>query len=244
MNGEKKLYCVVSSGNEEPNVYEYKSTMANAMRLGKEDSGISSLVLDVDEKKTISVDRKYVGNEVTFNNSTIQKQKFAYEIEYFNGDELVDKNTFDSLDFSNITRVKSNSRLEIYFEFSNHTFQYVSVREKEKILPKTAKVYREYIVINNDLYKIYEKDINNNSNNIDEKKIISRLQQNNKGINITIPSKVSSLVNYLNKNGFYGVDIYIRSNLINNKMIRIGLVKELLKIEKEIKGETCNEKNK
>lgn len=244
INGEKKLYCVVSSGNEDPNVYEYKSIMANALRLEKEDSGISSLVLNVDEKKTISVDRKYVGNEVTFIDSAIQKQKFAYEIEYFNGDELVDKNMIDSLDFSSITRVESNSRLEIYFEFSNHTFQYVSVREKEKALPKTAKVYREYIVINNDLYKMYEKDIKNNSKYIDEKKIISRLQQNNKGINITIPSKVSSLVNYLNKNGFYDVDSYIRLSLINNKMIRMGLVKELLKIEKELKGEICNEKNK
>lgn len=127
-----KVYCSVSSGNDEPNVYRYDGFKVFPMAVNKAEGGCHTVSFIIHSQEVfLSVDRKYAGREIAFQSKKIIHPKHEYNfcIEKENGDFVEWKDVTKDV-ISEACFLNSNAKTEIYIGTRDKIFQHISIRER------------------------------------------------------------------------------------------------------------------
>ena len=132
-----KMFCAISSGNDVPNVYRYDGTEVSSMVVGKGESGSYTVSFSVALREMIlSVDRKYVGREVSFQDKEIVRPRFQY-------DYSIEDESGNPIEWKDLTRevfaapffLNANARMDLYIGCRDMTFRHMTVREQRLSVP-------------------------------------------------------------------------------------------------------------
>lgn len=127
-----KVYCSVSSGNDEPNVYRYDGSEVFPMAVNKAKGGRYTVSFIIHFQEVyLSVDRKYAGREIAFQSKKIIHPEHEYNfcIEKENGDFVEWKDVTKDV-ISEACFLNSNAKTEIYIGTRDKIFQHISIRER------------------------------------------------------------------------------------------------------------------
>lgn len=126
----KQIFCAVSSGNAEPTVYTYVGSNSISIPV-QHDANIHTVVLpSITGETVVSVDRKYVGREVSFESRSLPIPADSRTFKLFDPKgNVLQNDMLHEKDFAKDIRVDSNSRFELAIEYANKTYQEISVRE-------------------------------------------------------------------------------------------------------------------
>lgn len=126
-----RIYCSIRSGNDTPNVFYYAGNNASSMMISKEHSTFLAEIPLVQSTATVSVDRKYVGREITFRQKAVKYPSFQYEIEIASSDgsQIILDDVTDK-DVEHGIRITSNAKFDICIGSINNIWQSTPVREE------------------------------------------------------------------------------------------------------------------
>lgn len=126
------ITCAISSGNAVPSVYAYSGNEVSKKRIERTDSGRFYLsLLLTDDPLFISVDRKYAGREIGFSMRKIERDYYKYDFRVLNDNiEYRMGDMFEGQLMGDLSIV-SNSKCNIYIEYSNSNSQLVKLRNSE-----------------------------------------------------------------------------------------------------------------
>ena len=127
-----KMYCSVSSGNDEPNVYRYDGSEVFPIAVNKAEGDSHTVSFIIHSQEVfLSVDRKYVGREIAFQSKQIIHPDHEYNF-------CIEKENGDFVEWKDVTKdvisesffLNSNAKTEIYIGTRDKIFQHISVREQ------------------------------------------------------------------------------------------------------------------
>lgn len=161
INGKSDIICAVSSGNANPNVYVYSEYAVKKIEVQHNYGEISTIELALGSRPIIlSVDRKYVGREMTFYNAPLHKQSYEYEFGLKNS--LGELKMFDTFEFSELVSgvsFVSNSKAEMYIGTDRRTFRHIPIRNEETMLPLDEIPHSIYILVESGIVKLRERSL-------------------------------------------------------------------------------------
>ncbi len=174
VSGLTSVLCAVSSGNIMPNVYVYSEYGASKKRISHDYNGVKTVDIALGERPiTLSVDRKYVGREVSFLSKQIEDSTYEYEISIENERGNIPWINIDSKVLSSEFSFFSNGKMELYTGTKGKAFRHIPIRDSVTIVPAIRKTEELYIVVESAIiHQIKCEDEINES--IKEKKIIQR----------------------------------------------------------------------
>lgn len=226
------VYCAVVSGNDIPNVYEYKENSVNLLNVSIEDGGSKSVVINLgSEAKIISVDRKYVGSEVIFQNQKIPESNFDYHLCFYDKeDKLVELEQVRITDLNNELFFESNARVDLYFSDTKGSSQHYMVREEITKIKAGVGFKTIYIKLA-DHFIIYDilGRINSNLFNNDESFILEQLKRGTHGIQVDIPNLALEFRRICEHNNYRQV-IKFLDELMKSTKIPIGMLSTISKM--------------
>lgn len=149
------IICAVSSGNTTPNIYVYSEYGVMRKEPDKEYNGIKVVEFSVEKNPIIvSVDRKYVGREVSFMTKKIPQRRSQYEFHI--GIDSQEKIPLDELDMNSLTpkfTFHSNGKVEVFVGSKNKIYRHISIREKITEIVDQKNIEELYIVAETSIVK-------------------------------------------------------------------------------------------
>ena len=227
VKNDSNVVCVVSSGNDKPNVYSYSGNEVYRKEVKNVSNGIHTVELSLGLYPTIlSVDRKYVGREVAFIAKPLQHSDYSYDFSFINSageeDELtkICKN-----EVAKGFLLKSNSKLDLYLGTSEMVYKHFSVREHQTSITDNQGITEISLIIGSNVYDCikfaediaFDADITNYS-----KTIIASAR----GQLIPIPVWVYHILQYLKNNQYEQLYQAIIGTMVNN-MLHIETIRQL-----------------
>ncbi len=231
ISNSSKLYCAVSSGNECPNVYSYSECAVSNIPISEDEHGSKTIIIPSDMSSvTLSVDRKYVGREISIVRKEIDKPTFSviYSLEK----SLEYPISFDSFtvkDLSENLTVKSNARFELYLGSRDKTFQPLSIRSVETELPSRRGSVEIIMVVENGVINYYHCQ-SNISMNLNENIFVSALKSNFVGEMLPAPSWINSILTKCRNKGYQEL-YFLIMRFIHTGQIPVGALRYLSKIK-------------
>ena len=223
--------CAVSSGNAEPSVYTYSSRGVSKKRINKSLSGFSTVDFFVGEDPvTLSVDRKYVGREISFQKREIGASDYTYEVNVQNvAGEIVSWEALTPHVFSSPFSIISNSKMELYTGTKSKVFRHFSIRDKETPVPAMDDIDEMFLVVGESIiYQFYvEKPAQSNK---DTQEIIELIKDARKGQRVPVPWWINTILCKVKKNHNETVYDEILSSIYSGE-IHIGLLRLLRNME-------------
>lgn len=155
---ESSVICVVSSGNAEPSVYIYSEYAVKKMDIQHGYDGIGTIELLLGSRPIVlSVDRKYVGREMTFSNAVIPPSDYSYEINIKDEtDEIIPFEELDKKKLSSTLSVVSNSKMELYIGTEDKMFRHVPIRDSITAIPTMELLNSLYMFVESGVIKKWE----------------------------------------------------------------------------------------
>ena len=180
------VLCAVSSKSATPNVFVYSESGVSNINVTKE-YNICTVNVNVGTRPvTLSVDRKYVGREITFSSSaSLPQSNYQYDIEI--GDkspvswEEVDKNLLSS-DF----HVFTNSKMELFTGTKNKQFRKIAIREPQTLVPELKETEELYFVVGSRIVRRFNL-IKPVITQFNIKDLASKIQESRNGSMVPIP---------------------------------------------------------
>ena len=132
----KQIFCAVTSGNAEPTVYMYIGNNTVSIPV-QHDANIHTVALpSITNETVVSVDRKYIGREVSFEARTIpvSTENRTFTICNSKGNTLQNK-VLHETDLAKSFQMDSNARFELVIEYANKTYQEIPIRELSASIP-------------------------------------------------------------------------------------------------------------
>ena len=236
VTGQSEVLCAISSGNEVPNVYVYSEYGVSQKELGQDYNGIKTVKVSVGITPTIlSVDRKYVGREVSFVSETISHTPFLYEIGYSGkgGVKPWDEVRKDELssEFSFI----SNSKMDLYIGLSGKAFRHIPIRAERTLIPATKSLFELFVVVGSLIIKHIDYKAEVKPTRVDEG-FVDRLYGLRKVQLVPIPRWVDSFVRRLKSTHNYDLFQAVVA-IMENGMIPVAALPIIRTIELETKKE-------
>ena len=221
-----KIYCAVVSGNDIPNVYEYKENSVNLLNVSIEDGGSKSVVINLgSEAKIISVDRKYVGSEVILQNQKIPESNFDYHLCFRDKeDNMFELEQVRLKDFKKELFFESNAKMDLYFSDTKGSSQHYMIREDITKI-KTGIGFNAIYIKLADHFIIYDilGRIDNNLFNKDEGFILEKLKRGAHGIQVDIPNLAMEFRRICEHNNYRQVVKFL-DELMKSTKIPIGML--------------------
>lgn len=227
IKNDSNVVCVVSSGNDEPNVYSYSGNAVYRKEVKTISKGIHTVELSLGLYPTIlSVDRKYVGREVTFIAKALQSSGYSYNFSYINS--AGEENELTKISKNEVNKgflLKSNSKFDIYLGTSEMIYKHFSVREQQTSISETQGITEISLIIGSNVYDCikFANDITLDSDiNIFSQTIIASAR----GQLIPIPVWVNHILQYLRNNQYEQLYQAIIGTMVND-MLHIETVRQL-----------------
>lgn len=143
------LLCAVSSGNANPSVYVYSDAAVYRKEINQDINGIHLVEINSSNRPTLlSVDRKYVGREITVQYKEIPQSNYRYEIDFEekNSDRIL-KQEIDSSFLSKEFTVLTNAKLELYTGTRDKIYRKVPIRNHSTCIPAREKSEELLLVV-------------------------------------------------------------------------------------------------
>ncbi len=228
IKGHTKVYCSVSSGNDEPKVFRYDGHEVSSLIVNSYEKGIHTVDFSVSSQEMIlSVDRKYAGREIGFQAKEIMHPKFEYDfsIEKANGSLLEWKEvTRDS--FSEIFAVNSNARMEMYIGCHDKVFRHVSIRESRQVVAALHNVAEVLFAVENGVLRYFQISAANKAEGLKKKLTVDNIRKCSGGEHVPVPYWAENLLLVWRKEGFADIFEEVK-RLIGNGKIPVGLLEIL-----------------
>lgn len=224
---DSNIICVVSSGNDEPNVYSYSGNAVYRKEVKNISKGIHTVELSLGLYPTVlSVDRKYVGREVTFIAKTLQHSGYSYCFSYINSaGEESELTKIRKNDVAKGFILKSNSKFDIYLGTSKMVYKRFSVREQQTSITENQGITEISLIIGSNVYDCIKFD-NDITLDTDITIFSQTIITSARGQLIPIPVWVNHLLQYLRNNQYEEIYQAIVGTMVNN-MLHIETVRQL-----------------
>ena len=161
INCESEIICAVSSGNSEPNVYVYSEYAVRKIEVQHNYGQISTIELSLGNRPIIvSVDRKYVGREMTFLSAPLPPSEYEYKYNIQN--DAGDLMSFDSYEFDDSILeffFVSNSKADLFIGTEKKTFRRIPIRNKKTLVSLDEVPYSIYIIVESRIVKYRERSL-------------------------------------------------------------------------------------
>ena len=229
------LCCVVSSGNSDPKVYTYSNIGAKNKEIEILPAGIKIInVLVGRDPVALSVDRKYVGREVTFVAREVPSSIYQHEIRITNNKGLSFpwKEIYPAL-VSEDFFIETNAKFDFYIREKKRIYRHIPIRNSVTMIP-SCNVYKELLCITeNAIFEhcLLEKEICSYKYDDYYDKL---LKSANKGLLIPIPRWINPLMKTLKRKRKTRIYEVILQSMKSGK-IHLGILKQLQLIDLEIK---------
>ena len=223
-----KMYCSVSSGNDEPNVYRYDGCEASLVKIDKNESDIRTVVFSVSPQEMfLSVDRKYAGREVSFQIKKITYPNFKYNfsVEKENGILIPWKDVTSDI-LSESFFLNTNTKIEMYIGNRDKTFRHISVREQRVSISYRYNSEEVLFVLENSVIMHFRIKIVDRTKRLKESLTVDKIRKCCKGEWIPIPYWVANILFELRRTGFGRISDEVNRIICNGKM-PAGLLKIL-----------------
>ncbi len=227
VKSDSNVVCVVSSGNDEPNVYSYSGNAVYREKVKTISKGIHTVELSLGLFPIVlSVDRKYVGREVTFISKALQRSGYSYSFSYINS--AGEENELSKIRKNEVAKgflLKSNSKFDIYLGTSEMVYKRLSVREQQTLVFDNQDINEISLIIG---ARVYERIMftNNAALDADINSYSQTIVSSAKGRLIPIPLWVNHLLQYLKNNQYEQLYQAIIRTTVNN-MLHIETARQL-----------------
>lgn len=227
VKNDSNVICVVSSGNDEPSVYSYSGNAVYRKEIKTISSGVHTVELSLGLYQTVlSVDRKYVGREVTFIAKTLQHSGYSYYFSYINS--AGEENELTKIRKNEVAKgflLKSNSKFDIYLGTSEMVYKHFPVREQQTSITENQGITEISLIIGSNVYECIKFDnditLDTDINFFSQTIIASAIGQL-----IPIPVWVNHILQYLRNNQYEQLYQAIVGTIVNN-MLHIETVRQL-----------------
>lgn len=226
--GQAKVYCSVSSGNDEPNVYRYDGCEVSSLVVDKDEGGIHTVDFSVSTQEMfLSVDRKYAGREITFQMKEIIHEKFEYDfsVEIENGKLLLWKDVTREI-LSETFFLNTNAKTEMYIGSSDKVFRHISVREHRVAVSAWQKAEEVLFVAEKGVIIHFLAKASDKTEGYKELLTIDQIRNCCGGEWVPVPCWVEYLLFEWKSMGFDRILEEVK-RMIGNGKIPIGLLKVL-----------------
>ncbi len=143
------VICGVVSSNAEPNIYVYSDYGVNQKKACQTSTGIWTVEVPVGKRPvTLSVDRKYVGREVTFlYKKETKRSNVTYDVYITDHDgKTVDWKDVDTEILSKDFSIISSSKMELYTGTRDRSFRHISIRKTITAIPARMNTNELYLL--------------------------------------------------------------------------------------------------
>lgn len=224
-----RIYCSIRSGNDTPNVFYYAGTSASSMMISKVHNIFLVEIPLAQSTATVSVDRKYVGREITFRQKVVEYPSFQYkiEIESSDGSPICPADVTDK-DIEHEIRITSNAKFDVCIGSKSNVWQITPIREEStEITPRNDP--QDMVLIIEHGIMAYYRIHNARNSGLDLPFSISEIRENAIGAAVPIPRWAAFFLQkcYYNGNRDFANAIYA---LIHNGKIPIGVLHFLTKL--------------
>lgn len=220
VKGPAKVYCSVSSGNDEPNVFKYDGNNVSSLTVDSYERGIHTVDFSVTSKEAVfSVDRKYAGREICFQAKQITYPKFEYifSVEKENGSlqewEDVTRDFFSEAFF-----VNSNARMEMYIGSRDKVFRHISVRESQASVAAWYNAAEVLFVVGNGVLKHFQISDTNKAERIKKQLTMDKIRESIGGEQVPVPYWVANMLLIWRKEGFGNIFEEVKRMTGNGKI--------------------------
>lgn len=229
---DSKIFCAISSGNDEPSVYSYVGNQVWNIPVQKDRNGEKHICVNAGATDTVlSVDRKYVGREIIFRTKEIVPSRSRYEYSFNNAEgNPIQYEDLTASVFSNGGSIVSNAKAELYLGSGDHNYLHVPLRTVETPLP-TFQNLREVLVLVEGATIVSHATKETPSNCEDNTLLLESIINQCHGEYIPVPRWVYHTINLLKRNGSTTVVQEVAALIVNGKL-PIGIIKALAKIQK------------
>lgn len=223
-----KIYCSVSSGNDEPNVYRYDGCEASLVKVYKDESGIRTIAFSASSQEMfLSVDRKYAGREVAFQIKKITYPNFKYDfsIEKENGILLPWKDVTSDI-LSESFFLNTNTKIEMYIGNRDKSFQHISVREQRVAVSARYNSEEVLFVLENSVVMYFRAKIVDKVEYLKESLTVDKIRKCCRGEWISAPYWIVHMLLEWRRAGLGLLSDEVQRMISNGKM-QTGLLKVL-----------------
>lgn len=231
VKNNSNLVCTVTSGNLEPIVYTYFGNTVCKKNISITENGVCTVELSIGHYPVVlSVDRKYVGREVTFVDKPITRSKYFYDFSFIDFDKR--KNALTEVSYDVISKglvINSNSKFDIYLGNFNMSYTHFKIRDKITEIPGIQGIRDVCMLIGSNVFcRIILKKEKTSQSYIED--ITERIITSAKGTMIPIPFWINHLLQYLKDNNHSKLYYSILSTTTNGK-IHIETLRQLRLLE-------------
>jgi hypothetical protein len=227
-----KLFANVISSNPSPNVYYYRNGLGTPEKWVAKDKMITLPFLY--GEVIFSVDRKYVGRESYFVKRNITPITYDNNIEFYNGDKLVENTNKLRLDSLKDSYIRCNSKMDLIAKSNNYTFRKIPIREDTYPI-NTFKYGDELIFVAEDNiagHTVLCRDRQKTSLLLYES-LLNELNKASYGVPVPVPGWVYKVVKKMVLIKEYDLANSIKNHIHNNK-ISYGVYVLLTKYKEEL----------
>ena len=223
-----KMYCSVSSGNDEPNVYRYEGSEVFPLAVDKAEGGSHTVSFSIHcQEVFLSVDRKYAGREIVFQSQKIihPKHEYNFYIEKENGD-LVEWKDITKDVISEPFFLNSNAKMEVYIGTKDKIFQHISVREHRVVVPTQYNSEEIMFVEEGGVFIYYRIKAANRGKNLEKILTVDKIRKCCQGELIPVPHWVENMFFKWKRIGNNRIFNEVMRMIVNGK-IPVGILKIL-----------------
>lgn len=219
---EGKVQCAVSSGNASPHVYSYTDSFVSSIQVTRQNERVTIEIPSYSPITTLSVDRKYVGREITIARRPILLSDYKYQIAFERNDSsCIDVSKLLESDLVSVFSINSNAKLELYVSSKEKTYQHISVRNSKTLIPSRNNSCGIILVIEGSIYKQYQAEQSINLSRFDESGFVVDLMNHAKGTMVQSPRWVIYFSDRCRKKGYFEISASVQRLVLNGK-IAIG----------------------
>lgn len=231
---EGKIHCSVNSGNAMPHVYSYTDSFVSSVQVTQQNERATIEIPSYSSLTTLSVDRKYAGREITISRRPFKLPNYQYQFDFRRNDtSSIDVSNLGKDDLASDFSIITNAKLELYIGSENNTYQHVSVRSANTLIPSRNDSCSIILVIEDSVYEQYQIERTENRSEFDEIRFISGLYAYAKGTMVQAPRWVIYFSDRCRKMGYFAVAAAVL-RLITNGKIAIGALQYVQTHQKDI----------
>lgn len=220
VNSHAKVYCSVSSGNEEPNVFRYDGYKASSLIVDSYERGIHAVDFFVSSQEMIlSVDRKYAGREIGFQVKDIAHPNFEYDF-------TAEKENGSVLEWKDVTRnvlsedffINANARMEMYLGSRDKEFRHISVREPRVSVAAWHNAVEALFVVEKGVVRRFQISAANRAEILKKQLTVEKIRKYCGGQQVPVPYWVTNMLLVWRKEGLDDIFEEVKRMIGNGKI--------------------------
>lgn len=222
------LICAVTSGNDCPKVYAYNNKNTEEKKFEKTSNGIYLIKTKLSNNPiSFSVDRKYVGREITFLSKETIYSDHENKIELVNNQrEVIFKDNIENNLSSREFMVKSNAKFNLHIGTKDKMYSSKAIRRKEVNITFTKEISELLFEVEDAIFRYIKFDEENSNNKLNDNNAIP-LQLFHKGALVPIPRWFEARLRKFKQNNENEIYEFLLSNIKNGK-IPLEIIKNTL----------------